>query len=344
MQPLNAARLFASSLSEVAKDKEVKKLSTNIESALGAAEELIGDLLDISRLESGKLKTDIKGFELNEVLDNLNAEFSALAKQQGIQFRMVPSDLIVHSDPKLLRRVLQNFLTNAFRYNPRGKVLLGTRRVGEQVRIEVWDNGVGIPTEKQSAIFDEFTRGDPSHISQGLGSGLAISRGIAHVLEHDIGLRSWPDEGSVFSITLDKGEIKESAIAAVPQQSTAPLDDVKVLCVDNEVEILYGMRSLLERWGCEVKTAQDLVGSLQLLNDDWVPDVIFSDYRLDNDRTGLEVLQQCRLRLGDSFEGIIISADRTDDMLSAIKSNSFGFIAKPVKPLKLRAVLNRLRS
>ncbi len=342
MQPLNAARLFASSLSEVAKESETKQLSTHIESALGAAEELIGDLLDISRLESGKLKTDIRGFKLNEVLNNLNAEFSALAKQQGIDFKMIPSNLIVQSDPKLLRRVLQNFLTNAFRYNPKGKVLLGTRRIKGQVRIEVWDNGVGIAQEKQSEIFDEFTRGDPSHVSQGLGIGLAISRGIARVLEHDIGLRSWPSEGSVFSIMLDRGEITEADIVTAPTQNNTALLNVKVLCVDNERDILSGMRNLIERWGCDVRTAQDLVESLQLIHDDWIPDVIFSDYRLDNDRTGLEVLQQCRLRLGDSFEGIIISADRTEDMLSAIKSNGFGFIAKPVKPLKLRAVLNRV--
>jgi len=112
--------------------------------------------------------------------------------------------------------------------------------------------------------------------------------------------------------------------------------------MDNEPDILVGMENLIGRWGCEIKTATDLVQSLKSLDDNWVPDVIFSDYRLDNGRTGLEVLQQCRLRLGNNFEGVIISADRTDDMMSAIKGNGFGFIAKPVKPLKLRAILNRL--
>lgn len=342
MQPLNAARLFASSLSETAKESETKKLSGHIESALGAAEELIGDLLDISRLESGKLETNIKNFSIDEVLHNLNAEFSALAKQQQIDFHMVPSKLIVNSDAKLLRRVLQNFLTNAFRYNPRGKVLLGARRVNGDVRIEVWDNGKGIVPEKQTEIFEEFTRGDPSHVSQGLGIGLAISRGIARVLEHQIGLRSWPEEGTVFSITLSRGSALPELLEVTPQPVSPPLQHVKVLCVDNELDILLGMRNLLERWGCEVKTAQDLVESMKILEHEWVPDVIFSDYRLDYDRTGLEVLQQCRLRLGDNFEGVIISADRTEDMLSAIKSNGFSFIAKPVKPLKLRAVLNRV--
>ncbi|WED21674.1 hybrid sensor histidine kinase/response regulator [Vibrio sp. JC009] len=344
MQPLNAARLFSSSLTETAKDAETKRLSSHIESALGAVEDLIGDLLDISRLESGKLEVNVRRFKLNDVLDNLSAEFGALAKSQQVEFKTIPSDLVIESDAKLLRRVLQNFLTNAFRYNPAGKVLLGARRVNGKVRIEVWDNGIGIAPDKQEQIFEEFTRGDVNHISQGLGIGLAISQGIARVLKHEIGLRSWPDEGSVFSITVNRSEKAEPDLVVASQPAaTDTLQHLKVLCVDNEADILTGMRELLERWGCEVKTAQDLVQSMKCLEGEWLPDVIFSDYRLDNDRTGLEVLQQCRLRLGNSFEGIVISADKNADIQDGIKSNGFGFIAKPVKPLKLRAVLNRCK-
>ncbi|MCG9577175.1 hybrid sensor histidine kinase/response regulator [Vibrio tubiashii] len=342
MQPLNAARLFASSLSEVAKEPETKQLSHHIESALGAAEDLIGDLLDISRLESGKLDINVHGFAINDVLSNLNAEFSALAKQQGIEFTMIPSQLLVQSDPKLLRRVVQNFLTNAFRYSPKGKVVLGVRRVGSQARIDVWDNGMGIDEDKQQEIFEEFNRGTQVRSDQGLGLGLAISKGIAHVLGHQITMRSWPGKGSVFSITLARSEKALEPVKAVPTSSTSDLSHLKVLCVDNETDILVGMETLLGRWGCDVRTAVDLVNSLQAIEETWVPDVILSDYRLDNGRTGLEVLQQCRLRLGDSFIGVIISADRTDDMLDGIKSNGFSFIPKPVKPLKLRAVLNRV--
>lgn len=342
MQPLNAARLFASSLSEVAKDPEAKQLSQYIESALGAAEDLIGDLLDISRLESGKLDVQVHSFAINDVLANLNAEFGALAKQQGVEFSMIPSHLIVQSDPKLLRRVVQNFLTNAFRYNPKGKVVLGVRRIGGQARIDVWDNGVGIDEDKQQEIFEEFNRGSQVRSDQGLGLGLAISKGIAHVLGHQITMRSWPGKGSVFSITLARGEKVIEPITLAPIVNHSDISHLKVLCVDNEQDILVGMENLLGRWGCDVRTAVDLVSSLQQIETDWVPDVILSDYRLDHGRTGLEVLQQCRLRLGARFIGVIISADRTDDMLDGIKSNGFSFIAKPVKPLKLRAVLNRV--
>ncbi|MCC2524492.1 PAS domain-containing hybrid sensor histidine kinase/response regulator [Vibrio coralliilyticus] len=342
MQPLNAARLFASSLSEVAQEEETKRLSKHIESALEAAEDLIGDLLDISRLESGKLDINVHGFAINDVLSNLNAEFSALAKQQGIEFEMVPSQLTVQSDPKLLRRVVQNFLTNAFRYNPKGKVVLGVRRVGQQARIEVWDNGTGIDEDKQQEIFEEFTRGSQVRSDQGLGLGLAISKGIAHVLGHQISMRSWPGKGSVFSITLHRSAEALVQPQAAPSAAVSDLSHLNVLCVDNEPEILVGMENLLARWGCNVRTATDIVTSLKCLDEEWLPDVVLSDYRLDNGRTGLEVLQQCRLRMGDSFEGVIISADRTNDMMDGIKSNGFSFIPKPVKPLKLRAILNRV--
>ncbi|WP_337164421.1 PAS domain-containing hybrid sensor histidine kinase/response regulator [Vibrio fluvialis] len=343
MQPLNAARLFASSLAEVARDDEVKRLSHHIESALSAAEDLIGDLLDISRLESGKLEIHPQSFAIKDVLANLNAEFSALARQQGVDFCMVPSSLYVRSDPKLLRRVVQNFLTNAFRYNPKGKVLLGVRRINGKVRIDVWDNGIGIEEDKQQEIFEEFNRGGQVRSDQGLGLGLAISKGIAHVLGHEISMRSWPGRGSVFSLTLEQSQpVEQEAPIVAVAEAVSDLSYLRVLCVDNEDDILVGMRDLLERWGCEVKTATDLVSSLKALDNQWIPDVILSDYRLDNGRTGLEVLQQCRLRLGDCFEGIIISADRSADILDGIKSNGFGFIAKPVKPIKLRAMLNRV--
>ncbi len=344
MQPLNAARLFASSLSEVAKEPESKRLSTHIESALGAAEDLIGDLLDISRLESGKLEVHAHSFALVDVLANLNAEFSALAKQQGIEFHMMPSSLYVQSDPKLLRRVVQNFLTNAFRYNPKGKVVLGVRHESKQaVRIEVWDNGCGIDEDKQQEIFEEFNRGSQVRSDQGLGLGLAISKGIAHVLGHQIAMRSWPGQGSVFSIRLERADA--SPAVQLPKAQAAAVSDLshlKVLCVDNEPDILLGMTNLLQRWGCDVRTAEGLVESLQSIDQQWQPDVILSDYRLNNGRTGLEVLQQCRLRLGDAFHGVIISADRTDEMFEGIQAHGFSFIAKPVKPLKLRAILNRV--
>ncbi|MBM7038234.1 hybrid sensor histidine kinase/response regulator [Vibrio ulleungensis] len=342
MQPLNAARLFASSLSEIAPQNDIKQMSNKVESALESAEDLIGDLLDISRIESGKMQAQITQFKLDDVMSTLANEFEQLAIGNDIEFHCISTDMIVESDPKLLRRILQNFLTNAFRYSPKGKVVLGARRDGECVRIEVWDNGVGIPHNKQQEIFEEFTRVEQVRAEQGLGLGLAISKGLAQLLGHTISLQSWHNLGSVFSVQVARKE----AVAPIVAETVSPvkeqdLSHLNVLCVDNEADILDGMQTLLARWGCQVALAADVVQSMKHIEEGFIPDVVFSDYRLDHDRTGLEVLQQCRLRLGDSFVGVIISADRTDEMMSGIKSNGFSFMPKPVKPLKLRAVLNR---
>ncbi|MEZ8095894.1 PAS-domain containing protein [Photobacterium swingsii] len=341
MQPLNAARLFSSSLSEVTKDQESRQLAHHIESALGAAEDLIGDLLDVSRLEAGKLQVHVHAFPLSDVFNTLKAEFGALAKQQGIHFTVISTQVVIQSDPKLLRRALQNFLTNAFRYNPKGKVTLGGRRINGHFRIEVWDDGPGIPEEKQVNIFDEFTRLDRGDVEHGLGLGLAIARGIGRVLDHPLSLRSWVGKGTVFALTTQRGQLIPEVVKpqSVAIQKPA-LDGIKVLCVDNEPEILLGMETLLARWGCDVRLAENLTDAMQHLTDDWQPAFVLSDYHLAKEQTGLQVLQQCRLRLGQTFKGAIISADRTTETQRMIKGHGFSFISKPIKPLKLRAVLS----
>ncbi|OCH73196.1 hybrid sensor histidine kinase/response regulator [Vibrio breoganii] len=342
MQPLNAARLFTSSLSEVAKDAETQQVARHIESAMEAAEVLISDLLDISRLESGKLEAKVQPFALSEVLFNLDAEFGVIAEEQGINFRTIPTSLFVESDPKLLRRVIQNFLTNAFRYSPQGKVILGARREGNTLSIQVWDNGVGVEEDKQQLIFEEFTRTNQIRSDKGLGLGLAISKGIAQLLGHTISLRSWPSRGSVFSITVPLAQkvVVEEVPSIAPVVTATPLSNLRVLCVDDEVSILEGMEHLLQRWGCQVRLATDLEQSLLQLDNHWQPDVILSDYRLENGRTGLQVLQHFKQVMGTEFNGVIISADRTPDIVDQVKSEGFEFLPKPVKPLKLRTLLN----
>lgn len=349
-QPLNAAKLFTSSLLEMLPQSgeeaaEQVRIARHIDDALGATEDLITDLLDISRLEAGKFKAKKLDFALRDVLDNLKAEFGVLAQAGEIQFSVVDSRLAVYSDVRLLRRVLQNFLTNAFRYNPGGRVLLGCRRLGDKVRIEVWDNGPGIPLDKQETIFDEFSRLDHSRTAreQGLGLGLAIARGISLVLGHQLSLRSWPDAGSVFSITLNL-----ATRPVMPSQVTAPavrdsqLEGVKILCIDNEEDILTAMHSLLGRWGCEVRCAQSLEQAQVLIGDGFLPQLVLSDYHLDDGKTGLQALHMIRLAYGNEIGGIIISADRKSDLQAQIREHGFGYVSKPVKPLKLRALMNSL--
>lgn len=345
-QPLNAAKLFTSSLLEMLPDAgEQARIARHIDDALGATEDLITDLLDISRLEAGKFKARKLDFALRDLLDNLKAEFGVLAQAGGIHFSVVESKHAVHSDVRLLRRVLQNFLTNAFRYNPGGRVLLGCRRMGKKIRIEVWDNGPGIPQDKQEAIFDEFSRLDHSRTAkeQGLGLGLAIARGISQVLGHQLTLQSWPGKGSVFAVTLNL-----ATRPVVPQQLMVPvvrdsqLEGVAVLCIDNERDILTAMSTLLGRWGCEVRCAVDLAEAEALVADGFVPRLVLSDYHLDDGKTGLEALAALQQVCGDELGGIIISADRKSELQVQIRERGYGYISKPVKPLKLRALMNSL--
>ena len=319
------------------------RLAAHITSALSAAEDLIGDLLDASRLEAGKLEAHIVPLRVSDVLSILQAEFGVLAQQQQIAFSVVMSEAVILSDSKLLRRALQNFLTNAFRYNPKGRVLLGVRRQGERILIEVWDNGPGIPTEKQANIFDEFTRIDQAGAEHGLGLGLAIARGIAHVLHHPLGLRSWPQQGTVFSLSVPRTtpSILPRSVMASPQALGSSLGGLKILCIDNEPDILEAMMTLLELWHCEVRIAEDRTQTQALFAEGWQPEVIISDYHLAKRQTGLEILQLCRSQLKRPFKGIVISADRLTEKQILIRQQGFSFLSKPVKPLKLRAILNQ---
>ena len=343
MQPLNAARLFSSSLVEVSEGQQSARLAAHITSALSAAEDLIGDLLDVSRLEAGKLAAHIVPLRVSDILSVLQAEFGVLAQQQQIDFKVVMSEAVILSDSKLLRRALQNFLTNAFRYNPKGRVLLGVRRRGERLLIEVWDNGPGIPIEKQADIFDEFTRMDQTDAEHGLGLGLAIARGISRVLDHPLGLRSWPQQGTVFSLAVVRSSAPMLPLktALLPHSTRAPLAGLKVLCIDDEAKILVAMMTLLEQWQCEVRIAKNKVQTRQVLSDGWQPDAILSDYHLAKQQTGLEILLWCRTQLGSHFKGVVISADQLTDNQTMIQDHGFSFLSKPVKPLKLRVILNQ---
>ncbi|MFQ2125552.1 NahK/ErcS family hybrid sensor histidine kinase/response regulator [Aeromonas jandaei] len=345
-QPLNAAKLFTSSLLEMLPaEEEPARIARHIDDALGATEDLISDLLDISRLEAGKFKAKKLDFALHELFDNLKAEFGVLAQAGGIHFSVVESKMAVHSDVRLLRRVLQNFLTNAFRYNPGGRVLLGCRRLGSKIRIEVWDNGPGIPPDKQEAIFDEFSRLDHSRTAreQGLGLGLAIARGISLVLGHQLTLQSWPGKGSVFAVTLNLATRPVAAHpVAAPALRDSQLEGVRVLCIDNERDILAAMSSLLGRWGCEVRCAVDLAEAEALVAEGFVPRLVLSDYHLDDGKTGLEAISALQQACGDEPGGIIISADRKSELQAQIRERGYGYISKPVKPLKLRALMNSL--
>jgi Na+/proline symporter/signal transduction histidine kinase/CheY-like chemotaxis protein len=344
MQPLNAARLFSASLShqEEQLSSEARQLVQHMDSSLRSAEDLISDLLDISRLENGKINPDHKAFILDELFDSLGPEFKAQAQEQGLRFRLRGSQLRVNSDMKLLRRVLQNFLTNAFRYG-KGPILLGVRRKQGHLNLEVWDCGPGIEHDKLQVIFEEFKRLDShqTRAEKGLGLGLAIAEGLCRVLEHPLHVRSWPGRGSVFSVTVPIADEAPGPAVAAPALNGRPLANTRVLCIDNEDSILIGMSSLLSRWGCEVWTARNREQCAALLEEGMRPQLALVDFHLDDGQTGTELMAWLRTRLGEPLPGVVISADARAEVVAQVHAAGLDYLAKPIKPAALRALLNR---
>jgi Na+/proline symporter/signal transduction histidine kinase len=343
MQPLNAARLFSAALSHQGEglSAQAEQLVQHLDSSLRSAEDLIGDLLDISRLENGKIIPERKPFALDELFAALNVEFQALAREQGLSFKTRSSALRIDSDQKLLRRVLQNFLTNAFRYSS-GPVLLGVRRRAGRLTLEVWDRGPGIAADKLQVIFEEFSRLDShrTRAEKGLGLGLAIADGLCRVLGHELRVRSWPGRGSVFSVEVPLALAAPTQPAVVIEPGNR-LGGTRVLCIDNEDSILIGMHSLLTRWGCQVWTARNRDECQHLLADGVRPQLALVDYHLDAGDTGTQLMAWLRTRLNEPVPGVVISADARAETLAQVHAAGLDYLAKPVKPAALRALLNR---
>jgi len=345
LQPLNAAGLFCSALAQRLQDPDDRNLARNIESSLKSAEALLSELLDISKLDAGALKPQLSDFALDELLRELSVEFTALARHRGLSFDMVPCRCVVRSDRQLLRRVLQNFLSNAIRYTPQGRVLLGCRRIGDEIRIEVWDTGPGISEDQLGVIFEEFQRlGHYDYQGEKcLGLGLAIADRIVRMLGHRLSVRSWVGRGSVFSVQVPRGQ---AAVREEPPPApvTGALHGLCVLCVDNEPSIVEGMRNLLAGWGCRVLTATDLDSAMAAVeaSEEGV-DAMLVDYRLDQDANGIDLMDAVRARVGQAVPGVLITADYREAIRAAARERGYQFLNKPVKPAALRAVLSQFR-
>ncbi|MEP7185681.1 MAG: PAS domain-containing hybrid sensor histidine kinase/response regulator [Rhodanobacter sp.] len=332
MQPLHAAQLFAHTLTERGSDVSTAQ---HLNGALAATEGLLSGLLDVARLEGGRLHPQLRAFPLAEVLDPLTAEFSAIARDRGVRFDVVETRLWVCSDPQLLRRVLQNFLSNALRYAEHGRVLLGVRRAATQLRVEVWDTGPGIAPEEQQLIFQEFHRGSTAG-GQGLGLGLSTAQRMADLLDHPLGLRSWIGRGSVFHLGLPSAP---PFPRMTPLMDTSPsLPAGRVLILDNEPAALTALSHLLGSWGWLVHAARN---AGQVMAVPWRPDLCILDFHLDGEQTGLQVWHRLRTRHAD-VPTVILTADRDNDLRQHLIAEGVGVLYKPLKPLALRQVLQRV--
>lgn len=347
LQPLNAARLFTSALQEQREQAVSTALVRNISNSLDDVESLLGTLVDISKLDAGVIKPDIAPFAVAELLDNLAVEFRQAAASEGLSLHFVPSSALVRSDIQLLARILRNLLSNAIRYTPSGRVLLGCRRHRQSLSIEVWDSGIGIAEDKLKEIFQEFKRGDSQRPKQdrGLGLGLAIVDKIAGMLGHRIQVRSRLGHGSRFSIEvpLAKRAPRARVEASTPEMLVERLRGSRVWVLDNDAAICAGMRTLLEGWGCQVVTAlseEDLARQVDNYHAD--ADLLIADYHLDNGHNGVDAVASINARRGTALPALMITANYSNELRQQMRELGHTLMHKPVRPMKLKAAMNHL--
>ena len=345
LQPLNAARLYTSTLVERKRSGEDGRLIQNVDASLEAVEEILGTLLDISRLDAGAMKPEIGVFPIADLLAQLKLEFEPMAKEKGLDFRVQASSLSVRSDRRLLRRVLQNLISNAIKYTEQGRVVLGCRRRrGRRLEVQICDTGPGIPKQHHKLIFKEFQRLSGNSIdTHGLGLGLSIVERIGRMLNHRIKLNSRPRSGSIFSVTLPVA--KPRALRRTPHKRVGVnrVSGCMVLCVDNEPAILEGLETLLSGWDCSVLKAIGTKDAIaQIRTSSRVPEIILADYHLD-DETGIQTIEAIRAELGFDVPAVMITADRSPKVQDLIRDGGFQLLRKPLRPAALRAVIAQSR-
>ncbi|MGF9693442.1 PAS-domain containing protein [Rhizobium sp. 0TCS1.26] len=345
LQPLNAARLYSSSLVERLGDAEDGQLVHNIDSALESVETILGAVLDISRLDTGAMKPRLSAVPLGEFFQRIETDFAPVAHSKDLTFKVMPTTLTVRTDPNLLRRLVQNLVSNAIKYTISGKVLVGARRRGQDVVICVVDSGIGIPSSKFKTVFKEFARLDEgARTAAGLGLGLSIVDRISRVLSHPVELNSTPGRGTIFRVRMPRetsaGRTRPAEVAA--RRTPLPLSGLKVLCIDNEPQILDGMAVLLTGWGCSVSKASSLAAlEKDIPLDEGAPDIVIADYHL-GDGNGIDAVLKVRARYGAPIPALLITADRSVDVRAEAEKQGLGVQHKPVKPAALRAYITQV--
>jgi signal transduction histidine kinase len=348
LQPISAARLFASALkTQLGRPDEAAMTVESIDQALDRAEQLISELREMARLDSGKQAPKLVDFAADGLLRELYAEYRPQAQQRALQLRLRSSSLWLHSDRGLLYRVMQNLLGNALKYSHSGKVLIGARRRGSQLELQVIDQGPGIAPADQSRVFTEFERLSvaSAEAEEGLGLGLAIVSRYAKLLDLPLRLRSEPGRGSLFSVSVPLGRVSAALRNAAEPRMPASnrLEGVRVLCMDNDLRVREALTAMLTAEGCEVQTVADrdqLRGAL----DAFSADVILADYHLDAGDNGIAALQWA---LGDKQDPppcVIVSADDGQSVRDLARQAGYRSLPKPVNPARLTALIAALAS
>jgi two-component system, sensor histidine kinase len=346
-QPLHALGLFVQALEDSPLANRERQVIGNIRHSVDAMEELFNALLDISRLDAGVVQPCVTTIPLAAVFDRVRFEYAPIARQKRVSLAVTKTSVHVVSDPSLLGRIVRNLLANAVRYTDRGGVVLGCRRRGNTVRIEVWDTGRGIPAERHNEIFREFYQLENPERDRrkGLGLGLAIVERLAKLLDHPVELRSSVGKGSMFAITVPLGAQADCLPIESDPETPGVFDfsGALVLVVDDEGAVQEGMATLLRKWQCEVLTAgsgEEMLAQLAAVQR--LPDLIVSDFRLRGAENGIEVVQMLRNEFNVDIPALLVTGDTAPDRLRDAEASGLPILHKPLNPARLRTLIANL--
>ena len=342
-QPIHAQGLFLEVLARTEQTPHQKTLLANARAASEASSELLNAVLDFSRIEAGVVEPQMQAFRLQPLLNKIESELAPQADAKNIVYRSRETQVVVHTDPMLLELILRNLVSNAIRYTNNGGLLVACRRHGTKAVLEVWDTGIGIAPEHHNEVFREFHQlGNPERDrNKGLGLGLAIADGLARTLGNTLTFASIPHRGSVFRLTLDLDNSVTAFQVNMAQSKTRVLN-ARLLVIDDDATVREGMLHLLRDWGCECEAAETIEEALVLAKLQR-PDVVISDYRLREQRTGIEAIAAMRALLGESLPALLITGDTAPERLREAQASGIPLLHKPVSPGKLYRKLIELQ-
>ncbi len=346
LQPLNAANLYTNVLlenSEKCGDENVDTLQ-HLNSAIASTESIISTLLEIAKLDIGALSIGYKVSSLNALLEPLVNEIR-MQIGKGVELHFIPSSVFVKTDPRYLRRIVQNFLSNAAKFTEHGKILVGVRRRTTDAEIFVYDTGPGIHPEDQKLVFDDFYRSASQSDVQGLGLGLGVAARFSRLLEHPIRHHSELGKGSWFSVSVPMGEALSSEANKPEKRSpSSVLEGKTAYYVDDDKANIHAMETLLKNWGCQFRSATSVAEAISIaeLNDQHVPDFLLMDFQLDQENNGIQLAKTLIDIWGQSVPCCLVSASQDPNLSALASSHNFEFLRKPIKPGKLRAILEHL--
>ncbi len=348
-QPLHAMGLFAEALRQRVHEPEVAQLVNSINESVDALEGLFSELLDINRIDSGRVEVHEEHFALGEILRKLRLHFEPSAFEKGLALRLRGARNVVFADPLLVERIARNLVSNAIRYTNDGSVLVSCRKRGSRVLLQVWDTGLGIREEERARIFEEFYQvPNTPEVSpdqrKGLGLGLAIVKRLSDLMGAPLAVRSEPGRGTVFTLELPLGKAPRTPSAALPGKGPVglTLDGRLMVIVEDEPAVRVGLEVLLQGWGAKVVSFESVAASEQ-----WAaqadagmkPDLLIVDYRLESGSTGVDAIKVLRSRFGPTVPAIVVTGSTMTGHDHEAQSNDFHLLIKPVVPNKLRAMI-----